>query len=155
MSQTQTNILVAIRCRPLSKKEKEQNDTKTVHILDSNLIIIIDPYATANKRTKEKRYAFDHVFQENSGQEEIFMKTTMDLLEGVLSGFNATVFAYGPTGAGKTFTMMGENEEMGIMLRSFLELFNRIETFKGERNYKVRVSYLEIYNEIVRDLLNP
>ena len=155
MSQTQTNILVAIRCRPLSKKEKEQNDTKTVHILDSNLIIIIDPYATANKRTKEKRYAFDHVFQENSGQEEIFMKTTMDLLEGVLSGFNATVFAYGPTGAGKTFTMMGENEEMGIMLRSFLELFNRIETFSGERNYKVRVSYLEIYNEIVRDLLNP
>ena len=155
MSQTQTNILVAIRCRPLSKKEKDQNDTKTVHILDSNLIIIIDPYATANKRTKEKRYAFDHIFQENSQQEEIFTKTTLDLLEGVLNGFNATVFAYGPTGAGKTFTMMGENEDMGIMLRSFLELFDRIEAFAGERNYKVRVSYLEIYNEVVRDLLNP
>ena len=155
MSQPQTNILVAIRCRPLSKKEKDQNDTKTVHILDSNLIIIIDPYATANKRTKEKRYAFDHVFQENSVQEEIFTKTTMDLLDGVLTGFNATVFAYGPTGAGKTYTMLGDNDDMGIMLRAFLELFDRIETLSGERNYKVRVSYLEIYNEVVRDLLNP
>jgi kinesin family protein 18/19 len=155
MSQDQTNILVAIRCRPLSKKEKEQNDTKTVHILDTNLIIIIDPYATANKRTKEKRYAFDFVFQETVQQDEIFAKTTVDLLDGVLNGYNATVFAYGPTGAGKTYTMMGENDNIGIMLNSFLELFGRIETFAGERQYTVRVSYLEIYNEIVRDLLNP
>lgn len=155
MSHGQSNILVAVRCRPLTKKEKDQNDTKTVHILDSKLIIMLDPFASPNKRTKEKRYAFDFVFPESVDQEEIFTKTTKILVDGVLSGFNATVFAYGPTGAGKTYTMLGEGEKMGLMLMSFLEIFEKINTLSIDRKYTVRVSYLEIYNEIVRDLLNP
>lgn len=155
MHQGQTNILVAVRCRPLTKREKEQNDTKSVHILDTKLLIMLDPYASPNKRTKEKRYAFDFVFSASISQKEIFDKTTIMLLDGVLNGFNATVFAYGPTGAGKTYTMLGEGENMGLMLMSFLEIFNKINTLSKERKYSVRVSYLEIYNEVVRDLLNP
>jgi len=77
------------------------------------------------------------------------------LIDGVLNGFNATVFAYGPTGAGKTYTMIGEVDGPGLMLKTFLEIFSKIEEMSGERDYTVKLSYLEIYNEIVRDLINP
>ena len=106
MKQGTSNILVAIRCRPLTKKEKEVDDYKTVNILDDKVVVIIDPAAKANKRTKEQKYAFDYAFGENTGQQEIFNKTTFFLMDGVLNGYNATVFAYGPTGAGKTYTML-------------------------------------------------
>ena len=155
MQQGSSNILVAIRCRPLTKKEKEVDDYKTIHILDEKVVIIIDPTANANKRTKEKKYAFDYAFGETSGQQEVFNKTTYFLIDGILNGYNATVFAYGPTGAGKTYTMLGEGDTLGIMLMSFVELFSRIENLSNERSYTVRISYLEIYNEIVRDLINP
>ena len=154
MKQGTSNILVAIRCRPLTKKEKEVDDYKTVNILDDKVVVIIDPAAKANKRTKEQKYAFDYAFGENTGQQEIFNKTTFFLMDGVLNGYNATVFAYGPTGAGKTYTMLGEVDTLGIMLMSFIELFSRIEKLSKERTYSVKISYLEIYNEIVRDLLN-
>lgn len=84
----------------------------------------------------------------------MFEKTTRFLLEGALLGFRATVFAYGATGAGKTFTMVGEAEVPGLMLMTFLELFSRIEELSYERKFKVRMSYLEIYNEQIRDLLH-
>ncbi|OMJ86997.1 hypothetical protein SteCoe_11396 [Stentor coeruleus] len=155
MHQGVSNILVAVRCRPLTKKEKEVEDFKTVQILDGKLVIITEPPGPINKRLNEKKYAFDFAFGENVSQQEVFNKTTMFLLEGVLSGYNATVFAYGPTGAGKTYTMLGEVDKLGIMLMSFIELFTRIEVLSNEREYLVKISYLEIYNEIVRDLISP
>ncbi|OMJ83671.1 hypothetical protein SteCoe_15341 [Stentor coeruleus] len=155
MHQGVSNILVAVRCRPLTKKEKEVDDFKTVQILDGKLVIITEPPGPVNKRLNEKKYAFDFAFGENVSQQEVFNKTTMFLLEGVLSGYNATVFAYGPTGAGKTYTMLGEVDKLGIMLMSFIELFTRIEVLSNEREYQVKISYLEIYNEIVRDLISP
>ena len=155
MQQGISNILVAVRCRPLTKREVELDDYKTVHILDDKLVIIIDPAAKASNRTKEKRYAFDYAFGENASQQEIFSKTTYFLLDGVLNGYNATVFAYGPTGAGKTYTMLGEVDSPGIMLMSFIEVFSRIEGLSRERKYSVKISYLEIYNEVVKDLISP
>lgn len=155
MQKGTSNILVAVRCRPLTKKEKEIEEYKTVSILQHKLVVITDPGLKANKRTKEQQYAFDYAFDETISQQEVFNKTTYFLLDGVLNGFNATVFAYGPTGAGKTYTMLGEVDTLGIMLMSFVELFSRIENLSRDRNYSVRICYLEIYNEIVRDLLNP
>ena len=74
-------------------------------------------------------------------------------LDGVLDGFNATVFAYGATGAGKTYTMLGTDDIYGIMGLTFLELFRKIDEQKKNKEFKVLMSYLEIYNENIRDLL--
>lgn len=84
----------------------------------------------------------------------MYEKTTKSLLPKVLNGYNATVFAYGATGAGKTYTMLGTEEEPGIMFRTLHDLFIEIAKM-SELVYQVSMSYLEIYNELIRDLLNP
>lgn len=103
--------------------------------------------------TKEKRYAFDFAFDKESGQAEIFKHTTRFLVEGILHGFNATVFAYGATGAGKTYTMIGNTENPGNMVMTLKELFIKMNELKRENRYNVRVSFLEIYNEQIWDLI--
>jgi kinesin family protein 18/19 len=84
----------------------------------------------------------------------VFEKSVKFGLEGVLDGYNATVFAYGATGAGKTFTMLGSEDEDGVMGFTFTELFKRIEEQKKTRDFKILMSYLEIYNENIRDLMS-
>lgn len=75
------------------------------------------------------------------------------MIESVANGYNATVFAYGVTGAGETHTMIGEADKPGLMLLTIEEIFLCIEKLSLDRQYKIRLSYLEIYNEEVRDLL--
>jgi kinesin family protein 18/19 len=71
-----------------------------------------------------------------------------------MQGYNASVFAYGSTGAGKTHTMLGTEDNPGIMMLSIEELFNCIENYTAERDYKIKISYVEVYNENIKDLLN-
>ena len=75
------------------------------------------------------------------------------MLPGILEGFNATVFAYGATGAGKTYTMLGTGDNPGIMVRSLSDLFGIIDKAKPLREFNIKLSYVEIYNESLRDLL--
>mmetsp|Transcript_27435 Transcript_27435/g.20590 ORF Transcript_27435/g.20590 Transcript_27435/m.20590 type:complete len:131 (+) Transcript_27435:317-709(+) len=84
---------------------------------------------------------------------DVFSKTTKFLCDGVLNGYNATVFAYGSTGAGKTYTMLGTEDNPGIMFQTLKELFMRMKEFTLDRSYNIRVSFLEIYNEQIRDLI--
>lgn len=157
-----SNILVAIRARPFTKKEQETNKAEIVEILDNKVVILLDPTSDAPvpeeafrvNRSKEKQYAFDFVFDKTATQQEVYERTTGFLLEGVINGFNATVFAYGATGAGKTYTMLGDNDSPGLMLTTILELFRTMHASAFERSYKARVSYLEIYNENIRDLIS-
>ncbi|KAK1931189.1 Kinesin-like protein KIF19 [Phytophthora citrophthora] len=111
-----------------------------------------------NTRSREKRYAFDYVFSPQDSQQKVYQHTTKFLIHGVLNGFNATVFAYGCTGAGKTHTMLGTTEEPGIMARTLEDLFRNIERVHGDPTghvqYRVTVSFLEVYNENIRDLLS-
>lgn len=131
--------------------------------MNDKVVVILDPASQLNvpetafrhNRSKEKHYAFDFAFGEESKQDEVFDKTTRFLIDGVLQGFNATVFAYGATGAGKTYTMVGELNSPGMMLMTFIELFEKISKLSIDRVYKAKLSYLEIYNEMIRDLLNP
>ncbi|CAK7304046.1 Kinesin-like protein KIF19 [Vulpes lagopus] len=88
-------------------------------------------------------------------QEDVYHATTQHLVEGVVSGYNATVFAYGPSGAGKTYTMLGMDAEPGIYLQTLADLFRAIEEIRDSADCSVSMSYLEIYNEVIRDLLNP
>ena len=85
--------------------------------------------------------------------ETVFDKSVKFALDGVLEGFNATVFAYGATGAGKTYTMLGTEDTYGVMGLTFYELFRKIDEQKRQKEFKILMSYLEIYNENIRDLL--
>ena len=150
--------------RPLSLKEQALGHFSIVGTVDEKLVVLYDPaevlangkevYEYAAKPSgKEKQYAFDYVFGKEVLQKEVFEKSVKFALDGVLDGFNATVFAYGATGAGKTYTMLGTEEEYGVMGLAFVELFRKIEEQRRWKEFKILMSYLEIYNENIRDLL--
>ena len=105
---TKSSITVAIRVRPLSQKESELSTVESINVLSQNSLSVTGEIN--NKKTnqiKEQQFFFDYVFATNSTQQEIYEKTTKPLLQGIIDGFNATVFAYGATGSGKTYTMLG------------------------------------------------
>ncbi|XP_069821875.1 kinesin-like protein KIF18A isoform X2 [Dendropsophus ebraccatus] len=162
-----SHVRVVIRVRPPNEKEKVANFTSVVQVVDKHMLVF-DPKveevnffhgrSTANRdvtkrKNKDLKFVFDCVFDENSTQQEVFDQTTKVVLDGVLNGYNCTVLAYGATGAGKTHTMLGSAGEPGVMYLTMMDLYNRIESMKEEKVCNVAVSYLEVYNEQIRDLL--
>ena len=107
------------------------------------------------KKVKDQIFAFDRVFDENTSQTEVYEATTKNLLDSVLDGYNATVFAYGATGCGKTHTITGTAQMPGIIFLTMQELFEKIAERSDEKQTEISLSYLEIYNETIRDLLVP
>ncbi|CAN8101658.1 unnamed protein product [Discula destructiva] len=107
------------------------------------------------KKVKDQVFAFDRVFDENATQTEVYEATTRSLLDSVLDGYNATVFAYGATGCGKTHTITGTSQQPGIIFLTMQELFEKIGERSDEKHTEISLSYLEIYNETIRDLLVP
>ena len=159
----QSNVLVAVRVRPIMKHDVVRKSC--VRVLDSKVIVILDPATAGDKqdilranRTREKQYAFDYAFEPGSSQEATYHHTTKFLIHGVLDGFSATVFAYGQTGSGKTHTMIGSEENPGIMVRVMSDLFKYSASTASKLGvgvyYRVTVSFLEVYNENIRDLLS-
>ncbi len=103
-----------------------------------------------------KIFSFDHVFGDDARQLDIYNLIARPIVDAVLEGYNGTVFAYGQTGTGKTFTMEGVRDKpelRGIIPNSFAHIFGHIAKLEGDIKFLVLVSYLEIYNEDVRDLL--
>ncbi|XP_035469172.1 kinesin-like protein KIF19 [Scophthalmus maximus] len=153
-------LTVALRIRPLSDAEQEEAATTVAHRLDDQMVVLMDPMEDPDdilraNRSREKTYMFDVAFDYSASQDEVYRATTKGLIEGLISGYNATVFAYGPTGCGKTYTMLGTDKEPGIYVRTLNDLFRAIEETSDDMLYSVSMSYLEIYNEMIRDLLNP
>ncbi|XP_078103467.1 kinesin-like protein KIF18A isoform X2 [Sander vitreus] len=161
-----SHVKVVVRVRPTSDSEKLEN-RNVVQVVDNHMLIF-DPKEediscfgsqrvqrrNINKRAnKDLKFVFDHVFGENSTQVDIFESTTKGVLDGLMNGFNCTVFAYGATGAGKTHTMLGSQNDPGVMYRTMTELFKRMDDAKEEKEFAVAFSYLEVYNEQIRDLL--
>lgn len=107
------------------------------------------------RRSKDQTFGFDRVFDENTTQADVYEATTRNLLDSVLDGYNATVFAYGATGCGKTHTVTGTVQAPGVIFLTMQELFERIGEINDEKHTEVSLSYLEIYNETIRDLLVP
>ncbi|TRM68417.1 P-loop containing nucleoside triphosphate hydrolase protein [Schizophyllum amplum] len=105
------------------------------------------------KRYKDKRFMFDRVFDHEARQQDVYDSTARPLLKNLLDGYNATVFAYGATGCGKTHTISGTETDPGIIYLTMADLFQRIEERKEDYNVDVMVTFLEIYNEEIRDLL--
>ncbi len=126
---------------------------ESIKVINNNSLSISgETSSKKNNQIKEQQFFFDYVFDKNASQQEIYTKTTKPLLEGIVEGFNATVFAYGATGSGKTYTMLGTQSEKGIMPRSVSDLFKLLQRFNN-KEFKIQVSYIEIYNEEIRDLL--
>ncbi|XP_062381956.1 kinesin-like protein KIF19 [Sardina pilchardus] len=153
-------LTVALRIRPLSDAEQEEGASIVAHRVDEQMVVLMDPMEDPDdilraNRSREKTYMFDVAFDFTATQEEVYRATTKGLIEGLISGYNATVFAYGPTGCGKTYTMLGTDKEPGIYVQTLNDLFRAIEETSDDMQYSVSMSYLEIYNEMIRDLLNP
>ncbi|XP_027761917.1 kinesin-like protein KIF19 [Empidonax traillii] len=153
-------LTVALRIRPLSEAEEEEGAALAAHRVGEQGVVLMDPSEDPDdilraNRSREKTFVFDMVFDHTATQEEVYVSTTKSLIEGVISGYNATIFAYGPTGTGKTYTMLGTDSEPGIYIRALDDLFKGLGATAEEVDYTVSMSYLEIYNEVIRDLLNP
>ncbi|TXT07164.1 hypothetical protein VHUM_03334 [Vanrija humicola] len=110
--------------------------------------------AVGGRRYKNRRYVFDHVFKMEATQEQVYQNTAKPLLDGVLKGYNATVFAYGATGCGKTHTISGCAEDPGVIVRTMSDLFELIEESRDRYETQLEVLMVEIYNETIRDLLH-
>ncbi|XP_068823553.1 kinesin-like protein KIF19 [Capricornis sumatraensis] len=153
-------LTVALRIRPLNNTELEEGAAVIAHKAGDQMVVLMDPSEDPEDplhthRSREKTFIFDAVFNQHASQEDVYLATTRQLVEGVVSGYNATVFAYVPSGAGKTHTMLGMDTEPGIYLQTLSGLFQAIEETRDSTDCSVSMSYLEIYNEVIRDLLSP
>ncbi|XP_021286238.1 kinesin-like protein KIN-8A isoform X2 [Herrania umbratica] len=152
-------ILVFVRLRPMAKKEKEVGSRCCVKIVNKRDVYLTE-FANENdylrlKRLRGRHFTFDASFPDSTSQHEVYTTTTADLVEAVLQGRNGSVFCYGATGAGKTYTMLGTVDNPGVMVLAIKDLFTKIRQRSCDGNHVVHLSYLEVYNETVRDLLSP
>ena len=105
-------------------------------------------------RSREQRYFFDRIFNKTIPTDEVYSRTCLNLIPSVIRGYNACIFAYGTTGSGKTYTMTGNIDQPGIMVLILKDLFQAIQE-QTDKHISLKMSYVEIYNEIIRDLLLP
>ncbi|EEP77526.1 hypothetical protein UREG_02375 [Uncinocarpus reesii 1704] len=152
-----TNIHVVVRCRGRNDREVKENSgvvVSTEGIKGSTVELSMGPNAMGNKA-----YNFDKVFSPAADQAIVFDEVVVPILNEMLAGYNCTIFAYGQTGTGKTYTMSGDmtdtlgllSDAAGIIPRVLYALFRRLE----ETEYSVKCSFIELYNEELRDLLSP
>jgi Kinesin motor domain len=149
------SVQVMVRCRPLNAKERSDNRKPIVTMETSRGVVFVrNPKPDAADDSKQ--FTFDAVFDDESEQGNVFTTVAQPIIDGAMSGYNGTIFAYGQTGTGKTHTMEGQpgGDQQGIIPCSFNYIFGAIGE-AGSTKYLVRASFLEIYNETIRDLLAP
>ncbi|KAI9545289.1 Kinesin-like protein kif3b [Dissostichus eleginoides] len=155
-SKSSETVKVVVRCRPMNEKEKAAKFERVVSVdVKLGQIIVRNPReAAANEHPKV--FTYDSVYDWNSKQIDLYDETFRPLVDSVLLGFNGTIFAYGQTGTGKTYTMEGvrnDPERRGVIPNSFEHVFTHISRSQNQQ-YLVRASYLEIYQEEIKDLLS-
>ena len=155
--ETSENIKVCLRIRPMNLQEKGRNDMNCIEPVSSNQLIF------TNKNMR-RSYTYNLVFGPETTQEDIFYNCSINkLIDSALDGYSVTIFAYGQTGSGKTYTIMGRDDSInekilsndkysGIMPKSINYIWNTVGS--RQEKYYIKVSFLEIYNEQINDLLN-
>ncbi|KAK6923894.1 Kinesin motor domain [Dillenia turbinata] len=157
-SKKTTTLSVAVKCRPLSERER-QRSRDIVRVTNEKEVLVLDPDLSKDyldrvqNRTKEKKYSFDYAFGPDSTNLDIYKRRISSTISGVVQGLNATVFAYGSTGSGKTYTMVGTQDDPGLMVLSLHTIFDLIKGDTSSDEFEVTCSYLEVYNEVIYDLL--
>ncbi|XP_043946285.1 kinesin-like protein KIF3B [Protopterus annectens] len=148
-------VRVVVRCRPMNEKEVAAGFARVVNVdVKLGQISVKNPKVASAELPKS--FTFDAVYDSNSKQLELYDETFRPLVDSVLQGFNGTIFAYGQTGTGKTYTMEGvrnDPDRRGVIPNSFEHVFTHISRSQNQQ-YLVRASYLEIYQEEIRDLLS-
>eukprot|EP01084_Bolivina_argentea_P155913 271686_1 len=152
------NVRVCCRFRPANKIELKMKSHKIVAKVASDCKSV-----TIGSSKKQKTFNFDYIFPSGSNQETVFNYSGLPLIDQIMAGYNCTLFAYGQTGSGKTYSMEGilgdggtPNEHEGLIPRMVREIFRKIlEEESTQFEYTLRVSFVEIYNEKLRDLLQP
>jgi len=152
------NIKVCLRIRPMSLQEQSRNDVSCIEPVSNEQLIL-------KHKNLRRSYTFNLVFGQDSSQEDVFFNCSMDkLIDSALDGYSVTIFAYGQTGSGKTYTIMGRddainekilknNKYSGIMPKSINYIWSAVSRL--QQKFYIKVSFLEIYNEQINDLLNP
>ena len=155
--ETSENIKVCLRIRPMNLQEKGRNDMNCIEPVSSNQLLF------TNKNSR-RSYTYNLVFGPDSTQEDIFYNCSINkLIDSALDGYSVTIFAYGQTGSGKTYTIMGREDSInekilsndkysGIMPKSINYIWRTVGS--RQEKYYIKVSFLEIYNEQINDLLN-
>lgn len=150
---TPNTIKVVARFRPQNRIEREANSEQVVSFPSQESLKVAS-------KDQSSAFTFDRVFPTNTAQHDVFDYSIRGTVDDVLAGYNGTVFAYGQTGSGKTYTMMGagnigDQEAKGIIPRIVEQIFHSIMSSDGSVEFTVKVSYMEIYMEKIRDLLVP
>ncbi|KAF7537623.1 hypothetical protein G7Z17_g12820 [Cylindrodendrum hubeiense] len=154
----ETNINVVVRCRGRNEREVRENSNVVVRtdaVKGKVIDLSMGPNAISNRS-----YNFDRVFSQAADQNMVFDETVKPILDEMLAGYNCTIFAYGQTGTGKTYTMSGDmtdtlgllSDDAGIIPRVLYQLFNKLELEDAEST--IKCSFIELYNEELRDLLS-
>lgn len=165
-------MVVAVRIRPLSKREVDAGCKNTCTVINDNVVAIRrdtrDGGFLKSQAASVNEYAFDSAFDHNSTQQDVYQATAKPFIPNLLKGLHVTVFAYGATGAGKTHTMLGNSRvddasmhtaEAGIIPQAVNDLFGQIDGLRANQargeSWAVFSTFVEIYNEQVYDLLAP
>ena len=154
------NVKVMCRFRPLNDNELSKGGSKICSEFHKNnkSVTINSSKKTSENFSGSNKFTFDRVFDINTTQREVYEEAARPIIDGVLQGFNGTIFAYGQTGSGKTFTMQGPNiedmKEQGIVPRMVRTIFSRIDNMSDNIEYTIKISMAEIYMEKIRDLLD-
>ncbi|XP_020892318.1 kinesin-like protein KIF16B, partial [Exaiptasia diaphana] len=158
------SVKVAVRVRPLNKRERDM-DAKTCIFMEDKKTVISNFHAPGAScdHSDKKDFTFDFSYwsadssdKHYASQEQVFKDLGVDVIKAAFEGYNACIFAYGQTGAGKSYSMMGMQEAPGLIPRICQGLYARMESCTDDKTeFRTQVSYLEIYNEKVRDLLQP
>ncbi|XP_054577793.1 centromere-associated protein E [Eptesicus fuscus] len=137
-------VAVCVRVRPLNSREEALGEATQVYWkTGNNAIYQVDG---------SKSFNFDRVFDSNETTKDVYEEIAVPIIDSAIQGYNGTIFAYGQTASGKTYTMMGSGDYLGVIPRAIHDIFQKIEKFP-DREFLLRVSYMEIYNETITDLL--
>lgn len=148
IQRNEKRIYVSVRLRPLNDKEIMRNDVSDWECINDNTVVYKNANLSASERLMYPSvYVFDRVFRTDSATREVYEQGARDVALSVLCGMNSSVFAYGQTSSGKTFTMTGITEY------AIEDVYKYIQKHP-EREFVVKFSAMEIYNESVRDLLS-
>ncbi|DBB12142.1 TPA: hypothetical protein ACH3X3_006251 [Trebouxia sp. C0006] len=153
------NVQVILRCRPCSKQEVASRTPQIIQVIEANKEVVL-MQSVAGKHMG-RAFHYDKVFGPESSQERLYTGAIAPIVSEVLEGFNCTIFAYGQTGTGKTYTMEGGDrnsadgkdlsEVAGVIPRAISQIFQHLDSINSE--YTVKCSFLELYNEETTDLL--